>query len=91
MRVLLLLLVGILAPAALSLSTDGIYNLVKRRLPQHADSFEFSLVNETEKNANVNDTYVVSGTSDGKILVEGNSLSALSSGLVSAIFPGDNY
>lgn len=82
MRVLQWLLVGILAPAALSLSTDGIYGLVKRRLPQHADSFEFALVNETKKNAAVNDQYVVSSTSDGKILVEGNSLSALSSGLV---------
>lgn len=77
------LLVGILAPVALSLSTDGIYDLVKRRLPQQADRFEFSLVNETEKNATINDQYIVSSTSDGKILVEGNSLSALSSGLVS--------
>jgi alpha-N-acetylglucosaminidase len=91
MRVLLLLLVGILAPTALSLSTDGIYDLVKRRLPQHADSFEFVLVNETDRDTTVNDQYVVSSTSDGKILVEGNSLSALSSGLVPTVILSDIY
>lgn len=91
MRGLVLLLVGFSASAALSLSTDGMYSLVKRRLPQHEGSFEFALVNETEKNATANDQYVVSSTPEGKILVEGNSLSALSSGLVLSVIPAADY
>jgi alpha-N-acetylglucosaminidase len=63
-------------------STNGILDLVQRRLPKHVDDFEFRvLANGTENSTKaVNDNYVVSSTSDGKILVEGNSLSGLSSG-----------
>lgn len=59
-------------------STEGIYNLVQRLLPHHVESFDFSLVGE--KNATVNDVYTVSSVTDGKILVEGNSVSALAVG-----------
>ncbi|KAE8151487.1 tim-barrel domain-containing protein [Aspergillus avenaceus] len=63
----------------LSLSTQGIQSLVQRRLPDHAHNFEFSLVNVSQHVTN--DSYVISSTSEGKILVEGNTLSALSKGL----------
>jgi alpha-N-acetylglucosaminidase len=64
-------------------STDGILHLVKRRLPNNVDDFEFRLL---ENNAvpltakPTNDEYGVSSTPDGKIMVEGNSLIALASG-----------
>lgn len=60
-------------------STDGIYNLVKRRLPNHANDFHFSLRNITESSKKY-DEFIVSTTVNGKVVVEGNSLSALSSG-----------
>jgi alpha-N-acetylglucosaminidase len=67
-----------------SQSTQGIYNLLQRRMPQHADSFQFSLVNVTgvasDDGDQPFDRYVVSTLSNGTVLVEGNSLSALSSG-----------
>ena len=69
---------------ALAQSTQGIVDLVARRLPSHADAFEFQLkTNESFPvvvATKTNDEYRVSSTSDSKILVEGNSLSALSSG-----------
>ncbi|KAL3444836.1 tim-barrel domain-containing protein [Aspergillus insuetus] len=63
-----------------SLSTQGIQKLLHRRLPAHANSFQFSLVNVKTKDT-TNDQYTVSSTKNGKILIEGNSLSALSTGL----------
>lgn len=57
--------------------TLGIVDLVKRRLPNHVDDFEFRLLGNQSTTSN--DAYSVSSV-DGKILVEGNSLSALSSG-----------
>lgn len=68
-----------------TISTQGIYDLVKRRIPQYSDSFQFSLVNAIptvflSASDKPNDQYVISSTSDGKVLIEGNSLSALSSG-----------
>jgi alpha-N-acetylglucosaminidase len=66
-------------------STDGILNLVKRQLPNHVNDFEFHLLGNSTGllpsaiNA-TNDEYSVSSTSDGKILVEGNSLIALATG-----------
>ena len=66
-------------------STQGILDLVKRRLPDHVDGFEFRLTgNETFPISTairaVNDEYTVSSTPEGKILVEGNSAIALASG-----------
>jgi alpha-N-acetylglucosaminidase len=66
-------------------STQGILDLVKRRLPDNVDDFEFRLTgNETYPISTaireINDEYTVSSTPDGKILVEGNSPIALASG-----------
>jgi alpha-N-acetylglucosaminidase len=57
-------------------STEGISNLVKRRLPEHIDNFRFIL------DANLTgdyDSYIVTSSLNGTISVKGNSLSALSS------------
>jgi alpha-N-acetylglucosaminidase len=69
-------------------STAGIKSFVQRRLPQHVGSFRFELVDpESESDAEtgveiepVNDSYNVSGTSDGRILVRGNTVGALFAG-----------
>lgn len=66
-------------------STAGISALVKRRMPNHVDSFAFSVVPEmvlpsSNETRAKNDAYKVSSTTDGKILVEGSSLSAIASG-----------
>ncbi|KAI1320229.1 tim-barrel domain-containing protein [Xylariaceae sp. FL0255] len=75
-----------LAAAAIHPTTDltGIQNLLKRRLPQHASNFEFAIVNATNATAElerVNDDYEVYSTINGKILVQGNSVSGLLYGL----------
>ena len=75
---------GIVAFASAQ-STQGIIDLVQRRLPDHIDHFTFQLLGNrsgpisTATNIS-NDVYSVSSTPDGKILVEGNSLIALASG-----------
>jgi alpha-N-acetylglucosaminidase len=66
-------------------ATDGILDLVKRRLPAHVDDFIFNLQGYkidliSSSNPPTNDKYNISSTDDGKILVEGNSLGALASG-----------
>ena len=66
-------------------STDGILDLVKRRLPDHVDDFTFSLIGNqtgltTAIDDAVNDQYTVSCVAPGKIHVEGNSLTALAAG-----------
>lgn len=73
----ILLLGGLLTGRSLAQSTQGIYDLVQRRMPQHADSFQFLLVNSTDQ---PQDQYVVSTLDNGTVSVQGNSLSALSSG-----------
>lgn len=82
-QALVLVLLGATS-CAIAQSTEGIYSLVKRRMPEHANSFQFSLVNVTNEtktpSEKPNDRYIVSTSEDGKIQVEGNSLSALSSG-----------
>lgn len=66
--------------------TQGIYDLVRRRMPQHADSFQFSLLDTVQTQPDhtdqVKDQYLVSTLQNGTILIEGNSLSALSYGYV---------
>ncbi|KAF2967071.1 hypothetical protein GQX73_g6497 [Xylaria multiplex] len=72
-------------------STAGVESLVRRRLSQHAKSFQFEIIEgleadgtqtdteiETER---VNDSYVVSSTNDGKVVVQGNTAGALLAGL----------
>jgi alpha-N-acetylglucosaminidase len=65
-------------------STDGIRNLVKRRIPDHFDDFEFRLTGDQAEFPLIGqpaiDEYSVSSTVDGKILVEGSSPIALASG-----------
>lgn len=67
-------------------TTAGINSLVQRLLPNHVDSFEFQLRNQ--KNATENDSYNVSSASNGKIVVAGNSLSALAVGYGDSEYPG---
>ena len=70
---------------------QGIYDLVKRRMPQHADSFQFSLLdmaqNQSDHKNQVTDQYIVSTLQNGTVLVEGNSLSALTYGYVYTLVP----
>ncbi|KAJ4856713.1 alpha-N-acetylglucosaminidase (NAGLU) tim-barrel domain-containing protein [Trichoderma breve] len=58
--------------------TAGIKALVKPRLPQHENSFIFSLANDTTSAV---DSYTVVSTADGKIHVQGTSLSSIVYGL----------
>ena len=71
------------AAGAISQSKEGIYDLVKRRLPNPVGNFEFSLVvdgdRDSHSNIPTNAEFVVTA-SEGKVRIEGNSLSALSSG-----------
>ncbi|EED15329.1 alpha-N-acetylglucosaminidase, putative [Talaromyces stipitatus ATCC 10500] len=60
-------------------SASGIEALLQRRLPQHADKFEFGIVNATSLGEN--DVYVVLSAENGSIRIEGSSLSALATGL----------
>lgn len=71
------LLLGLCASTTFAQSLDGIYDLVRRRMPKHVDSFRFSLMDFNSTN---NDQFVVSTAANGTILVQGNSLSALSYG-----------
>ena len=83
----LIVAVSIVATSAIAasvadVSTDGVAALVQRRLPQHADAFEFTLVNISTSTTRENDSYTVTSTVGGKIVVEGNTVSALLSGYV---------
>ncbi|KAL6691347.1 glycoside hydrolase family 89 protein [Trichoderma pleuroticola] len=75
-------LVGAITALKLTASTTdptaGIKALVKRRLPQHENSFTFSLANDT---ASAAESYIVLSTADGKIHVQGTSLSSIVYGL----------
>lgn len=74
-------------------STQGIEDLVRRRLPNHAHDFSFKLVNTTSSSSSTlnstttvqNDHYAVSSGVDGTIQVEGNSPIALASGSVQRV------
>lgn len=59
--------------------TEGAESLVKRRLPQHVDSFEFVL-ERSHGSALLNDSYTVSSTKSGKVRIEGTTTSALLTG-----------
>lgn len=66
-------------------STQGLYDLVKRRLPSHSEDFIFALrvhaaASTTSSDPN-NDEYAISVSSNGSIAIQGNSLSALTAGL----------
>jgi alpha-N-acetylglucosaminidase len=70
------LLLGLCASTTFAQSLDGIYDLVRRRMPKHTDSFRFSLVDFNS----TNDQFVVSTAANGTILVQGNSISAVAYG-----------
>jgi alpha-N-acetylglucosaminidase len=74
----LLSAVGVAASSYQS-PTEGVESLVKRRLPQHVDSFEFVL-EPPHGSVVVNDSYTVSSTKNGKVRIEGTTTSALLSG-----------
>lgn len=78
------LLLGILCQFSVAVSTQGLRDLVKRRLPDHVDSFAFSLnASFGTQDGNYirrNDHFEVSSASNGTILIQGNSLSALATG-----------
>ena len=63
----------------------GLYGLVKRRIPQHANSFQFKLVNGT------GDSFIVSDTphsSNRGVTVECTTISACARGLYTCVlFP----
>lgn len=68
------------------LSQQGLIDLVARRMPSHINTFTFQLTGNESRpikssSTLTNDEYRLSSTAEGKILVEGNSLSALASGL----------
>ncbi|KAJ5155130.1 uncharacterized protein N7500_010569 [Penicillium coprophilum] len=67
-----------LSAVTVAQSTEGIFNLVKRRLPDHVHDLDFILDTNF---AGDYDSYVVNNGRNGTISVKGNSLSALSSGL----------
>lgn len=78
-----LLLVLACASATVASSTQGIVDLVQRRLPDHVNAFAFILQNSSVvANASGiarNDEYTVS-CKNGKVVVEGNSPIALATG-----------
>ncbi|UKZ88341.1 uncharacterized protein TrAFT101_004102 [Trichoderma asperellum] len=76
----LLSTIGAVAASSTS-STAGVESLVKRRLPNHANSFEFALEPSSHASPLTNDSYTVSSTKHGKIRIEGTTTSALLSGL----------
>ncbi|KAJ5396423.1 hypothetical protein N7509_004536 [Penicillium cosmopolitanum] len=67
------------AASAVAQSTDGMYSLVKRRLPEHVDQFRFSISSNLTDNGGY-DQFTVKTAHNGTVLVEGSSISALSSG-----------
>lgn len=77
---LLVFLVLVAFKTALSASTQGIVDLVQRHMPNHVDDFSFALVYDKGSNDTENDRYTVAMDAQGKISVQGNSISALAVG-----------
>ncbi|KAF2113315.1 putative alpha-N-acetylglucosaminidase [Lophiotrema nucula] len=70
------------AAAVATTSTKGLQDLLERRLPNHCDDFVFTLVESplTNASSHQNDDYAISN-SNGSIGIQGNSVSALATGL----------
>ncbi|KAK8207568.1 putative alpha-N-acetylglucosaminidase [Phyllosticta capitalensis] len=68
------------AVSAATVSTQGLRDLVTRRMPDHAADFEFLLLNQTT-NGTGYDHYAVSTPENGQVRIESTSLSGLASGL----------
>lgn len=91
MHTILLRLVGLFSftfAVSTQFLTTGIEELLRRRLPDHADQFSFVLSPDpsnshkpTAGNGNVFDRYLIDTSDDGRVRVQGNTLSALNSGL----------
>ncbi len=79
-RIAWLLAVAVPFGVASSPSTSGIESFVKRRLPKHAQNFEFAVTDAAESSAAANETYIVSSSDNGKIKVEGSTVSAVMQG-----------
>ncbi|KAJ4360072.1 uncharacterized protein N0V89_000631 [Didymosphaeria variabile] len=64
-------------------STQGLYDLIERRLPGHAQDFAFDLNETLQRNetSRQNDHYTITAASNGSISISGNSVSALATGL----------
>ncbi|KAJ5288893.1 hypothetical protein N7478_001923 [Penicillium angulare] len=76
------LLIGLLSASGVAaVSTDGLYSLVKRRLPNHVDDFRFNVVPNITGSDEGYDQFTVKSAPNGTIIVQGTSISALSSGL----------
>lgn len=80
--VLLLFWIALAGSTATAQGVQGIVDLVQRRMPDHVDKFKFILHNASSiaNHSNELDTYVVSSVPNGTIVVQGSTLSALSSG-----------
>lgn len=80
----LLSLLALVWSIAATTSTQGLHDLVKRRLPSHCDDFDF-ILNDKPAPANFtefeDDEYAISTSANGSISIQGNSLSALATGL----------
>lgn len=61
-------------------STQGLTDLVQRRLPNHVNGVSFELIPGNATPGVTNDRYAVS-CDTGKLSIQGNSLSALATGL----------
>jgi hypothetical protein len=61
-------------------TTDGLYNLVSRRMPYLVGSFVFVIDNPSDPYKWENDAYMVTTNLLGQISIEGSSLSALAVG-----------
>lgn len=84
---LFVVLFAVLAQASQDQSTEGITRFLERRLPSHVDDFTFSLTDPVRTSDKwINDEYAVSTDSDGKIHIEGNSLSGILQGYIQS-FP----
>ncbi len=79
---------AVFPPSAAAQSTSSVVDLVRRRMPSHADDFSFEIVSSntslsspSEKAAGKsNDCYTISTLANGTVHVQGNSVSALTSG-----------
>jgi alpha-N-acetylglucosaminidase len=69
------------AATASSPSTAGIEGFVQRRLPQHVNSFEFSIDEAAQGlGAATNETYTVSSIGNGRVKIHGSTTSAVMMG-----------
>ncbi|CZS97027.1 related to alpha-N-acetylglucosaminidase [Rhynchosporium graminicola] len=63
-----------------SISTEGIHDLIQRRMPHYTGCFELLLI-DSFANSSGHDQYIISFTSTGKVLIEGTTPIAIACGL----------